>query len=390
MKKLKINTGTAVLLKNPPESFSEYESIHINTGNALISRKVYDILMGMGVSINSGNTNIIDAEGDITELPGRTIITANSLYKGCFLMCEGDIIIESAKGLDGITGLYAKCIFHPESVDLSAVKGVVSSNKVAYATDAKLCIGDMTLNEDSYITLNDDTLYWIHGTIKALDENALVKIQQKNITFHCKGLTIYNGLYEKYRDMFQANEVQTIPDGYGVSWELSLDAGTSLIYGEKLYLLGDMMIPHNQTEHLRGFSSLIVKGTVTMPVSAVASFKSVGKADNYDLYEGVLREGNGRTIINHDMLKTAIEQSIIYTIRANGELIFTDDVTVQDIDAISAVECKGKLIVSGNVRGALDSKIKDMNGVIGSADEIDKETEKEVGVNTINTGNFKF
>ena len=393
-KQLKINAGSAVLLKTPPESYSEYDSIHINTGSALISRKVYDKLMKLGVSINSGSTNIIDVESEVAELPDGTIITAESSYNGCFLICEGNIIIEDEKGLEGITGLYADCVFHPQSVNLDSVKRIISPNRITYANGSKLYLDDMTLSGDSHITLDHDTSYWVHGKINALEGDALEKIRQKSISFHCKHLTTYSSLYEEYGGMFQTDNIRLIPDGYGVVWGATLDGGTSFLHGGKLYVIGDMMIQHDQAKHLSGFSSIIVEGALTMPVSAAPSFKAVGKAKSYDLYEGVLREGNGKTTINHDMLQSAINQGISYTFRVNGKLIFTEDVTVQDIDAISAIECNGAIIISGTARGALDSKIKSVNGAVGSMDELDKDIRSLIGeeknVNMINTGCLRF
>ena len=388
-KQLKINAGNALLLKSPPEAYSEYDSIQLNAGNTLISSKVYNEIVKLGVSFNSGNTNIIDLEGEVAEIPGGSVISADSDYKGCFLICDGDIIIEDEKGLEGITGLYTTgCIFHPQSVNLNSVKGIISSGRVAYADGAKLHLKDMTLNDDSYNILKKDTLHWVHGNINALDGDVIEKIRQKSVSFRCNRLTTYNSLYEEYSDMFQADDIRLIPDGYSVVWGTVFDGGTSQLHGNKLYVIGGMVIPYDQAKYLGGFSSIIVKGTLTMPVSAATSFKAVGKADNYDLYEGVLREGNGQTTISHDMLQSAINQAITYTIRVNGELIFADDVTAQDIDAIAAVGCNGNLIAPGTVRGTLDAKIKYMNGVIISSDE--KETDEEVGVIKINTGCLKF
>ena len=67
-KQLQINIGSGILLKDPPEAYSEYDSILINTGSALISRKVFDKLLKMGISLNSGNSTIVDVEGEVVEI----------------------------------------------------------------------------------------------------------------------------------------------------------------------------------------------------------------------------------------------------------------------------------------------------------------------------------
>jgi len=362
-KSLNINAGNATLLNDRLEMFDGYGSVNINCGNVLATRKAYDKLLSMGVHLNCGNTTILDITGEIAELPGKTVITADMSYAGRYLFCDGNLIVQDAKGLDGITGLYAHNLFCPESVSLPAVMGI-TANRVVYPDGAKLTFADTTLGEDSPIILEGGALHWVHGEITALDGNALEKLRLKNIAFHCKRLTIYAGLYEKYRDMFQADGCTFIPDGYAVTGGISLDAATALLYGEKLYVRGDMMIHHDQAQHLSGFSSLIVNGEVTMPVSAAAAFKAVGKANGYNLYEGALLEMNGVQTLSHDQLQTALNKGLPYSIQVNGVVCFMEGVTAEDVGAVASISCNGVIIAPGTARGALDSKIKEINGTI--------------------------
>ena len=59
------------------------------------------------------------------------------------------------------------------------------------------------------------------------------------VSFHCKKLIIYADMYEKYKDMFHADGYLFIPDDHAVADDITLDASTSVLYSEKLFILGD-------------------------------------------------------------------------------------------------------------------------------------------------------
>ena len=372
-KTLRINTGSAMLLNEKSEMLSGYDSININSGNTIISRKVYEKLTDMGVMINCGNMKILDITGKLVELDGNTTVTASTSLNGCFVVCDGNLIVEDVKGLEGITGLYAKHLFHAESVDLGAVHNIEARAKSIYPDNAKLHIGNITVDETTPVTLTDNTLYWVHGNIKALNADALGELCSKGVTFHCTKLIIYNEMYEQNGSMVSADSFIFIPDDHNVVGDITLDAATAPLYGENLFVLGDLMIPYNQTQHLNGFLSLIVKGTVTMPVSAASAFKAVGKADDFELYDGVLMSINGYHTFGHEQCQTAIERGITYTIKVNGSLYFMNDVTAQDMDAISAVYCNGIISAPDRARGILDGKAKEINGTILDIDAMLKK-----------------
>ena len=389
-KTLCINTGTALLLNEGSDAFSGYSSVSINTGNAIVSRKMYDKLIQLNVSLNCGNMSIIDICGNVVELASGTTITESMSYCGCYLLCDGKLVIESAKGIADVTGLYANTIFNPESVDLNTVKGITSIRRVHYPDGAKLLLKSITLDEETVFTM-DKPAYFVDGTITALDSNSLGILSQKEVSFICNKLIIHTSHYEKYRGMFKAGKIVLVPDDHTFVEDIKLDAATSAIYGDKLFVFGDLKIMHDQAKHLQGFASLIVKGTATMPVSAAKDFKKIGKADDYDFYEGVLVNVNGRETYDHAQLQEAQRLGISYTIKVNGEVAFLEDVTAEDIEAISAVYCNGVIYASGNARSALDSKIRAMNGEILDIEMYGKEYESEQNnnENMINVGTYK-
>ena len=387
-RKLIVNTGNALLLDDQSDALTVYDSITINAGNVVISRKVHEKMAAIDVSINSGGMSIIDITGEVTELGDKTEITSKAAYDGRYILCEGTLLIEDAGGLAGITGLYAERIFHPESVNLSAINNLTALRRTAYPDGASLHMSSLTLSKDTH-EVQVGKLNWVSGNITALDGDALEKMQEMNAKFQCKELIIRTGLYERYADMFKAESILFVPDDHDVFMDdLTLDAATSVLYGERLFIFGDLMIDHDQAQHLSGFSSLIVEGTVMMPISAAASFKACGKAKDFELYEGVLKSINGSDSLGHEQLQSAIESGIKYTIKVNGSLTFTSDVTAQDIEAIAAIECNGVMSVPEKARGALDRKIKSMNGKIRNLGE--KSDKEDSGVTNVNAGTYRM
>ena len=253
-------------------------------------------------------------------------------------------------------------------------------------------MGDLSLGGDSIIVL-ESGLHWVYGSITTLDGDVLEKLSLKGVSFQCMRLIIRTGLYEKYGEMFSADSFVFIPDDHSFAEDITLDAATSILYGERLFVYGDMMIAHDQAQYLSGLTSLIVHGTATMPVSAAKEFMARGKAGAYVLYEGVLVTINGKDTIKHEQLQTAIEKGMSYTYMVNGVLVFDEGVKAEDIDAVAAIHCNGIIYAPGSARGLLDSKIKEMNGKVvpieeyyqkGSADDANKN------VTTISTGTYRL
>ena len=396
-KKLKINTGLAILINDKSDAFNGYTSISINTGKAIVSRILHEKLMQAGVSINCGNMDIIDVSGEIVELSDRTVITEKTSYKDCYLFCDGKLIIESTEGISSVTGIYATAVYYPQSVDLNVIKNISTSKRINYPDDAILYLDSMILNDESAMTLSTG-LYWVDAKITALENDALEKLHSKGTTFNCNKLIIKTGLYEKYNDMFKANKLILIPDDHAFIGDTELDSATNVLNGDKLFILGDLTIANNQTHNLQDFTSIIVKGTVTMPISAVKEFKARGKADEYDLHEGTLMTINGNGTITHEQLKKALETDTVYTLNVNGIVVFTEDVTAEDIEAIAAINCNGILYASGNARSAIDTKVRSMNGeILDISDYYNRNKEKAESISNnnetttkINTGKYKM
>ena len=82
---------------------------------------------------------------------------------------------------------------------------------------------------------------------------------------------------------------------------------------------------------------------------------------------------NGFQTIGHEQLQAAIQEGIQYTLHVNGAIYFDSNVTARDMDAIAAVYCNGFISAPDSARGALDSKVRDLNGRIIDIDAMIKK-----------------
>ena len=409
-KTLMVNAGSAILLNERSTAFEGYDSVQMNAGSVFASRVVYEKLSGMDVMFNSGNLRIVDITGEVVEVSDA--ITGGMNYAGKYLYCVGNLVIEDIAGLDGVTGLYARNLFYADDVAMEGVPNVTAQRRIVYPGAALLRFGDCKLDNTTAATLAKATLHWVHGTIKALDEPTLARLREKAATFHCEGLVISESLYAGYGDLFETEKLTLVPDGCAVVEDIELDAATAAIYGDKLYVLGDMTIAHDQAAHLDKLAYIYVDGEVRMPTTAAAAFRAIGEAQSYDLYEGVLIHINGVQTFGHEQCRTAIRQGLTYTLNVDGTLYFMQDVTPEDMQAIASIRCNGVISAPDAARGALDSKLKHFNGVIVDLDamlrkfygedfslgenpiaaiqRLVREIQGGEGGSIINTGSFKL
>jgi hypothetical protein len=129
---------------------------------------------------------------------------------------------------------------------------------------------------------------------------------------------------------------------------------------------------------LEELESIVVKGKASLNASCVKPFRKIGKAADYFIYEGNLYIINGFEQFTHEQLQTMVEQGSRITVTVNGCLLFTDDVTAEDIEAIAAIDYNGSVLIPGKAKGALSPKVKQANGFMGDSAAIQKLTGKPI------------
>jgi len=389
-KKLMINCGAAMLLKNKPEVFESYEQITFNCGAVAINRELYAFLTQKNTTFNAGTVRVVDVEGEVVSLPENAVIDGRQNYAGCFLAGE-DVLIKP-EGLDMINqakGIFCETLFLPQSARLE--NGFVTAETIKYyPDDAKVLFRKVGL--DSSVVLEEGK-YFIPWRLHVLDPEAFAQAKARGNSFETYCLKIYEGLYRENAGMFTAEKLELVPDGHTVVDKLPLTPALTALYGDKIFVDGDLVIQPKELPHLEGISSLVVKKTLYIPTQGAAQFAKIGKAEKIMPYEGTLLTVNGQDSFNHEQLAGAISTGNTYTIFVNGMLAFDSDVTIEDISCIHTIHYNGMLTVPSAIKAHIQTKIGEANGTIASGDDpisrlVDEATRKDADSSVINIGTY--
>jgi hypothetical protein len=74
--------------------------------------------------------------------------------------------------------------------------------------------------------------------------------------------------------------------------------------------------------------------------------------------------------ISHEQLAAMTEKGEKITLTVNGCLVFSPDVTPQDMEVVASLSYNGIVLIPGAAKGALSLKIKEANGLMGDPEEL--------------------
>jgi hypothetical protein len=373
-KTLQINCGTALLLKDREHILDRYEKVRINSGTLIVSSEINAKLAEKNASLNTGTVHIHDIKGEVIQLNRHTIIDGKTSYKDLFVLATEDLIIsgngaESFRDAEGV--IVTGVLYYPESGDMACLTKVQGEMR-PYPADAQVMLGNRTLEQALADAAPGQKHLWVSKKLSALDEKIVARAAGENFTVTSGSLITFEGLNEKYGTLFVSPRKSLVPDGYEVTG--SIKSAELVLYGKKLYVEGNLDFAEKDLGVLEEMESIIVKGRANLPSSCAKAFRKIGKADDYYVFEGRLYTVNGFEQFTHDQLRIMAEREDRLTITVNGCLLFADDVTADDMEAIAALSYNGVVLVPGAAKGALSSKIKDANGHMGDVASFEKLT----------------
>lgn len=385
MKTLVVNCGVAIV-KKYREIFDGYDEIQINAGSALFNSEVYNQLNRKKLTVNTGSSKVLDKDYEIIYLGETARLNKQTDYAGCFLIAE-DLIItpEAVPGLIHVSGMMAEKIFCPDTLPAAVRKLCNAEEIIVYDADTMLEMESITLDEAYMQKLAGYTKIHVDGDIDALHATALKQAKDMGLQFTCEDLRIYAGDYAEYAGLFTAENNTLVPDG----WQIA-PKGDSLkklfaLYGEKVHVCGDMRFVPEDQRLLENMEGLTIEGEAYIPMDILPAFRKIGKADTIHLYEGTLWEISGAETITHEQLQAALQAGKQFTIYSKGHLSFTEDVTVQDLDAVISLSYKGIVVVKGSIQPFLRGKVTEGKGMMTDKDPAGSE-ESADNVNMINLG----
>ncbi len=390
-KKLKINCGTALLLRNKPEVFEGYDEVWINTGSIVISSKLQAFLKSFAMKLNAGSTSYIRVDGEVVDIFENGIDT-NADYAGNYLLAHQNIVIYEAhdKALQTAQGMYV-CgnLYYSDANDTTIIARINAQKTIMYPQNAKVIIGNKELNDDILREAEGCTL-WIDGCLEATDRQSLELAKKNGISFISSELFITQELFDEFETLFKTKNKYIVPSGYAIVDKLTLNALIVAQYGDKIFVRGDLKIK-GDLRGLENVTSVIVQGKATIPLECLDLFKQKCRAQKLEIYEGELIEINGKETMTHARLAAANELGIKSTIVCNGELMFDETVLGADLECIASVSYNGTITMPGRLIPLLNRKVKSANGNMVDSDKKSEKNQyisEESSDTCINTGTY--
>lgn len=209
------------------------------------------------------------------------------------------------------------------------------------------------MNNRALAGLKENRYYRVLGSVTALEEALLKELMLKNIKIHANRLLTSYGFYKEYGDICILGQHTLIPDGHAVVKGNPLYSVPYEVYGDRVYVDGDLTINSIDSLKLNDFKSIVVVGRVSMPLSLVSSFKQIGRSKEIFAYEGELLRVENVETLNHAQLHATGEEGISYTIGVDGRLVFAEYVTREDLSCINSVYNNGVIVICDELRPTL-------------------------------------
>ena len=367
-KTVQINCGQAIILNETLGELGGFDGGMINTGNIVVTKEAYQRLMEKGFSINSGSINIIEIKGKaILFQQGEQLLHASKEeLAGNYILIEGDLILPASKFNDfsQIEGLYVGgTLYYPESFSLSSITGLKAKKIQQYPNEGVFFfVKNVDLTEEGFLKLEKGNTYIVRGTLEITDASLKQLQNNRSIRFIARRLIIK----EEYVSLFESTTAERrtlIPKGHELAKEdVTLTPATYALYGDKLYIKGDLLVQPRGVKCLDKFTSIIVQGEAKLTMEAVAPFKKIGKGAQIEVFEGELKEIDGEMTYSHDALVGMSHMGGIYTLWVNGCLSFDETVMPQDLEAFASITCNGVVAAPPALMGPVHQKIEELNG----------------------------
>ncbi|MDR2617435.1 MAG: hypothetical protein LBC62_01070 [Treponema sp.] len=370
-KSLKLNCGFACLIRDREGIFDRYESISMNCGYMIASSEISAKLAAKGSSINCGNSQVQDVRGEIVFLNGNTVIDGSGDFKDKFIIVQGNLIIkgDGVKSLGNTEGVITTgTVYYPLSAAGSLTK--IKGNTKGYPDNAWPVLGDYSAEALMALIPKGEKNVWVSGEIRALEGEPLAQAEKAGLVITCSSLFTYRSLYDTYSGLFSAESKTLVPDGYEITGDLNLGPGEAALYGPKIYVNGCLTVEDKSLAALESLESIIVSGEASLGVKAAAIFRKTGKAASYSVFEGHPYTINGMEHISREQLAGMAEKGEKIALTVNGCVIFASDVTSQDMEAVASLSYNGIVMIPKAAKGALSSKIRAANGLMGDPEEL--------------------
>ena len=313
MKKLNVDAVVLDLRHLTEETLAAYDQCEMDAVFALTNPQAQALLNQYGVKLDVVQSIHCEEDVETTTINGKATLDGTSIpEKKRVMVVNGKLSVKP----DGVKALEQYCgivvngkLYCPESLASVVTAKCTVNGKLCLYPDDAVILNSTTRLDKMFLLRAQPKLYWAEKLFIAVDPKLDAEaLAAKGARFSSQKAILTERNAEILAPLFtEETELVILPEGTAVlDDDLELRAATLRRYGDRLYVMGDVIVPEEGREVLEQLTYLHADGDV-LPAALEEPFYAIP-----ELEYGTLRLLKGRAIVGKQMLRLGKEMLQLY------------------------------------------------------------------------------
>ena len=314
MKKLNVDAVVLDLRHLTEETLAAYDQCEMDAVFALMNPRAQALLNQYGVKLDVVQSIHCEEDVEATTINGKATLDGTSIpEKKRVMVVNGKLSVkpEGVKALEQYCGIVINGkLYCPESLASVVTAKCTVNGKLCLYPDDAVILNSTTKLDKMFLLRAQPKLYWAEQMFIAVDPKLDAEaLAAKGARFASKKAILTENNAETLAPLFtEETELVILPEGTAVlDDDLELRAATLRRYGERLYVMGDVIVPEEGREVLEQLAYLHADGDVLLPEALEEVFNAIP-----ELEYGTLRLLKGKAIVGKRMLRLGKEMLQLY------------------------------------------------------------------------------
>lgn len=314
MKKLKVDAVVLDLRHLTEETLAAYDKCEMEAVFALMNPHAQALLNQYGVKLDVVQSINGEDDVDVSTINGKATLDGTSIpEKKRVMVVNGKLSVKP----DGVKALEQYCgivvngkLYCPESLASVVTAKCTVNGKLCLYPDDAVILNSTTRLDKVFLLRAQPKLYWAEKLFIAVDPKLDAEaLAAKGARFSSQKAILTERNAEILAPLFtEETELVILPEGTAVlDDDLELRAATLRRYGDRLYVVGDVIVPEEGRKVLEQMVYLHADGDVLLPATLEEPFYAIP-----ELEYGTLRLLKGRAIVGKPMLRLGKEMLQLY------------------------------------------------------------------------------
>lgn len=314
MKKLNVDAVVLDLRHLTEETLAAYDQCEMDAVFALTNPQAQALLNQYGVKLDVVQSIHCEEDVETTTINGKAALDGTSIpEKKRVMVVNGKLSVKP----DGVKALEQYCgivvngkLYCPESLASVVTAKCTVNGKLCLYPDDAVILNSTTRLDKMFLLRAQPKLYWAEKLFIAVDPKLDAEaLAAKGARFSSQKAILTERNAEILAPLFtEETELVILPEGTAVlDDDLELRAATLRRYGDRLYVMGDVIVPEEGRKVLEQMAYLHADGDVLLPATLEEPFYAIP-----ELEYGTLRLLKGRAIVGKPMLRLGKEMLQLY------------------------------------------------------------------------------